>query len=39
VLGVNDTSLEKLKLMNGRAHLELSQVTYMLRDQGESGSS
>ena len=38
VLGMSEESLEKLRLMGGRAHLELSQVTFELPEQGQMGS-
>jgi len=38
VLGVSEESLEKLRLMGGKAHLELSQVTFELPEQGQRGS-
>ena len=39
VLGVSEVSVEKLRLMGGTAHLELSQVTFELPEQGQRGSS
>lgn len=38
VLGVSEESLEKLRLMRGKAHLELSQVTFELPEQGQRES-
>jgi len=38
VLGVSEESLKKLRLMAGKAHLELSQVTFELPKQAQRGS-
>ena len=39
ILGVDDASLETLRHLNGRVHLELGKVTFMLPSQGQEGSS
>jgi len=36
VLGIEDASLEVLRSMGGRAHLELSQVSFQLPGQGRT---
>jgi len=39
ILGMEDASLEVLRSMGGRAHLELSRVNFVLPDQGQEETS